>query len=90
MLKKLLYGCYLGLHFHWFYCINWIDHPEGKLGYWYCQTCKTAFNGYIHKPNPPRNGVPAKTVSAFRIRDVPKKEVKKFLKETKYEFDTSI
>ncbi len=63
--------CLVGLH-----CerrVAWVEHPEGVLGYWYCPKCSTTFHGYIHEPNPDGR------VSAHRVRDVSKQEVKKFL-----------
>lgn len=72
-MKKLF--CSIGLH--WFYHITWVDHPEGKLGFWYCPTCLKTFNGHIHKPNPPGY----KTVSGIRIRNVIEEEVRSYVKD---------
>lgn len=69
MIRKFF--CLVGLHLHLFYHIKWIDHPEGKLGYWYCPTCLKPFDGYIHKPD-------GKYISGIRIRNVNNNEIKTF------------
>jgi hypothetical protein len=71
-MKRLF--CFFGLHLHLNYHIKWVDHPEGMLGYWYCPTCLTTFNGYIHERN--KDG----GASGWRIREASKTEVKNFLR----------
>ena len=68
-MKRLL--CFFGLHLM---CrVKWIKHPEGMLGYWHCQTCHAIFKGHIHKLND-------SGISAWRIRNVSKKEILSFVK----------
>ena len=65
--------------------IRWVEHPEGCLGYWYCNSCGKTFDGCIHEPNPPRKNLKGelvrKTVSCYRIRVLSAREVRKELKQ---------
>lgn len=63
----------MGIH-HKYY-IKWVKCNEGALGYWYCPACFTTFHGVIHRVN--QDGSP----SAYQIRELDKKEVRKFLHE---------
>jgi hypothetical protein len=65
--------CFMGIH-HKYY-IKWVKCNEGALGYWYCPDCFTTFHGVIHRAN--QDGSP----SAYQIRELDKKEVRKFLHE---------
>jgi len=67
------------------YRVNWVDHPEGKLGYWFCNLCGRTTDGCIHEPNPPRKNLKGelvpKTVSCNRIRSLSAREVRQELRK---------
>lgn len=66
--------CLIGIHHR--YHIRWVKCNQGVLGYWHCPDCFTTFDGVIHKAN--EDG----TASASQIREVSKKEVRKFLHDS--------
>ncbi len=78
-MKLLKFLCFTGLaHLVLPQKIRWVEHPEGCLGYWYCNWCGRTFDGCIHEPNPPRKNFP-KRPSGNRIRVLSSREVRKEL-----------